>query len=318
MSLASCLLLYGVAVMWLAPPTLARLTRNGIAPRLGVTAWLTAIGSVVAAWLGAVVFLAVDFAHGGAGRSVLTSCLSVLGTVATGRSGIAVAVGSIMLAVAALLGSIVVLRRLASTALRIRNRGNGHARTARMIGRRTDAPDVVIIQTPQRVAYCIAGRPRAIVVTSGALDALDPDQLDAVLAHERAHLSGRHPQLLAVLHALAATLPRIALFRTGATEVARLLEMCADDHAARRHGAHTLLGGLIALCDGGTVPADALGATGVAVLARAGRLTHPPTPLARAQARLLLSAAIALIAAAPVYTALYAATGVLVCNIATF
>jgi Zn-dependent protease with chaperone function len=37
-----------------------------------------------------------------------------------------------------------------------------------------------------------------VILTTGAVQALDPGQLDAVLAHERADLVGRHHRLLAV------------------------------------------------------------------------------------------------------------------------
>jgi Zn-dependent protease with chaperone function len=46
--------------------------------------------------------------------------------------------------------------------------------------------------------YCVPGRLPTIVVTTGALAVLEPEQLAAVLAHERAHLAGRHHLLLAV------------------------------------------------------------------------------------------------------------------------
>lgn len=36
--------------------------------------------------------------------------------------------------------------------------------------------------------------------------------------------------------------------REGASEVSRLLEMCADDASARRHGSGVLLSGLITMC----------------------------------------------------------------------
>src|SRR5260370_1178978 len=100
-----------------------------------------------------------------------------------------------------------------------------HARMARLVGRRVLGRDAVVLDAPERVAYCVAGRPHTIVVTSAALAALDERHLDAVLAHERAHLVGRHHLLLALTRSLAAILPTVALFRTGAAEVARLLEM---------------------------------------------------------------------------------------------
>ncbi|MDZ4266075.1 MAG: M56 family metallopeptidase, partial [Mycobacterium sp.] len=88
--------------------------------------------------------------------------------------------------------------------------------------------DGLVIDAPQKAAYCLGGRTGTIVITSAALAALERPHLDAVLAHERAHLAGRHHLLLSVTRALTAGLPRMRLFTVAHTEVARLLEMCAD------------------------------------------------------------------------------------------
>ncbi|WP_350247658.1 M48 family metalloprotease [Rhodococcus sp. D-6] len=74
---------------------------------------------------------------------------------------------------------------------RRRARTHEHAHLARMVGRRIPDLDAVVIDSEERVAYCIAGRERSVVITRGALAVLDPRQLAAVLAHERAHLGGR-------------------------------------------------------------------------------------------------------------------------------
>jgi Zn-dependent protease with chaperone function len=62
-----------------------------------------------------------------------------------------------------------------------------------------------------------------------------------VLAHERAHLVGRHHLLIAPTRGLATVLPRIDLFALGAIEMGRLVEMRADNAAARAHGRDTVL-----------------------------------------------------------------------------
>jgi hypothetical protein len=67
-------------------------------------------------------------------------------------------------------------------------------------------------------------------------------------------------------------------------EVPRLLEMCADDAAARTHGHRTVLDALITLACG-PVPEAALGASGTATLQRAHRLASPPTAGERSAAR---------------------------------
>jgi hypothetical protein len=117
--------------------------------------------------------------------------------------------------------------------------------------------------------------------------------------------------VLAVARALAASAPRVRLFTTGAAEIARLLEMCADDRATRTHSSHTLLRGLIALT--GPTPSGALGAGNVAVLDRAGRLASPPRPLDRARTRALLTAAIATLAGIPLAATTLVLAGRMLC-----
>ncbi|WP_068163717.1 M56 family metallopeptidase [Rhodococcus phenolicus] len=316
MNVATCLLLYSFVVAVLAPPLLVRLTHRGVAPRLGVTAWMAALGSVVLSWVAAGAFVAAELVLTGAqpGRALLGSCFATLRDGVSGRAGIAVQAGIVLLSVLTILAVFLVAGRLCRRLLRMRSSTHGHARMTRIVGRRVAGVDAVVLDAPERAAYCVAGRPNAIVVTSAALDALDRPQLDAVLTHERAHLTGGHLPLLALLRGLAASLPRMALFTLAETEVARLLEMCADDCAARTHGSRTVLTGLIALSGGAPLPAGAVGATSIAVLDRAQRLASPSRPTDRARTRALLTAATALIATGPLVTGLLAASGVMLCG----
>ena len=66
---------------------------------------------------------------------------------------------------------------------------------------------MVVVASDRPAAYCVVGRPNAIVVTSAAMKALSPSQLEAVLAHERADIAGRHHHILMVLDALADAMP---------------------------------------------------------------------------------------------------------------
>jgi hypothetical protein len=165
----------------------------------------------------------------------------------------------------------------------------------------------VVVDADAPAAYCVP-RPATIVVTTGALAILDPDQLGAVLAHERAHLAGRHHLLTTLSRGLAAVFPAVPLFVRGMREVADLAEMAADDAAARRAGRATLVAALLTIGTGAAVPALAvpgapLAATGGAVTARVQRLLNPPHGAARAAA---LGAIIALLAAAPALIAVLA------------
>jgi uncharacterized membrane protein len=183
----------------------------------------------------------------------------------------------------------------------MRARARDHAQAVRLVGYRAAEADVVIVEAPKPAAYCVAGRPPAIVVTSAARAALDDRQLSAVLAHERAHLTGHHALIVTALRALAAIFPRLSLITQGAEQVPRLLEMCADDVAVRRHSRRALLSGLIALC--AAVPAEALAAADLAVLARAERLATPPAESARRKSRVALAGVMAVMAGVPLIVA---------------
>jgi hypothetical protein len=185
---------------------------------------------------------------------------------------------------------------------RARQRTRAHADAARILGSQLPggvrpgggprAGAAVVLDAPEPVAYCVPGRPGTIVVTSGALAVLDRGQLGAVLAHEQAHLAGRHHLLITLTRALSVSFPAIPLFTRGPREVARLAEMCADDVAVRRSSGRTLVGALLAMrlpsttSAGATppsttptsaAPAAALAATACAVTDRVQRLLEPPS-----------------------------------------
>lgn len=313
MSIAVCLLLYSLAVLVAGPPLLHALTRHGHAPRFGIAAWLTAIGTVVLTWLAVAGIVIVEVAgHWNYPRMLLASCLARLRGVMPDSAGIGpqITLGMIV-AVIALMATLAG-GRLARAVSRMRARAHEHAEAVRLVGHRAGDPDVVVVQATEPAAYCVSGRPPAIVVTSAALATLDDDELAAVLAHERAHLTGHHSFVITTLRGLATALPKLSLLRDGATQVARLLEMCADDASARRHGRGALLSGLITLCR--AVPAEALAVADIAVLARAERLAVPPDDSAIARARAALTSVIAVMVAAPVMTAVLAASGAVMCG----
>jgi Zn-dependent protease with chaperone function len=316
MSIASCLLLYSFVVAVLGPRMLPRFTRAGVSPRLGVATWLAAIGSVVASWIAAAVLLAGEVAQDAKhpGQSALSTCFALLRQAASGEDGVLAQIGLVALSTLATTAVTGLVWRMGRSLLRVRTATHQHARMARLVGRPVSGRDAVVLDAPERVAYCVAGRPHTVVVTSAALDALDERHLDAVLAHERAHLAGRHHLILALTRSLATILPTSALFRTGAAEVARLLEMCADDTAARAHGPATLLDALLSLCGAGPIPTGALGATGVSVLARAHRLATPPAPSRRWRIRLLLGTTAVVLLTGPVVTGMLAAAGLSWCD----
>lgn len=300
MNVAAWMLFYVATLTWLGPPALGRITGTGGSARLGVVVWLTAILGALGGWIAALVLVIADVIVNLANESPLTFCLEEIGfTGGIGVTGRAASITAAVLACAGVLVTAIASWRVSRGIRRLRLLSHAHARAARAVGASTDQPDVVIVDSGQPSAYCVAGRPQTIVVTTAALQRLDEPQLDAVLAHERAHLTGRHQQILMFLRSLARGIPRLPLFGAGADAVAGLLEMCADDAAVRRHGSHPLLCGMVTLVAGPSQPAGALGAADVAVLARAARLVSPAGPFDQWRQRLILITAMALTIATP-------------------
>jgi Zn-dependent protease with chaperone function len=300
--------MFGCALLltWGAPAIIERLASSGISPRGGVTAWLTAVGATLVSW-----FVVIVVAGGAAIRSLTTgSQLTICGkpvdaVVALGLPAPlpAASVGGI-----AALGMAVCLLtvyRVGAYAHRGRAGNREHASAARIIGRPVVAGGTaVIITAAQPAAYCVAaGRRDTIVLTSAAMDRLDDAGVAAVIAHENAHLRGRHPLITAVLTALAEALPRFTVLTAAARAVPPLLEMCADDAAVGVHGRGPLLDSLVALAcapaASRVAPEGALQAAAVAVVARVTRLATPASARHRWRERTALSAIIGITAALP-------------------
>ena len=293
MTLAALLVLYSLAVGVLGPPVLDRLGRGGEAPRMALAAWGGAISAVLLAWVLAAVLIvrAVLLADRDV-HELMADCLHTMKLMVIGEHGPIPQAATLALAALSLLAVGMLVVRLAVALGRARIRTRRHCRLARLMAETSPGPEgSVVLDTAERVVYCVAGRPPTIVITRGALDVLDDAQLAAVLAHERAHLSGRHHLVVAAGRAAASALPWMRLFRNGATAIAHLVEMCADDVAARRHPGPTLVAALLALSDIEPLPRPALAANGVGVVDRVERLLTPRDPIRAAPFRLALVAA---------------------------
>jgi len=267
---ALCFLAYAVVAGVTAPRLLDAQTRHGRSARFGVLAWFVAIGTVLASWIAA--------------AAALTRNLHAP----------VKAVGAAML----LMLIVRVTRSAASHAYRSYRRRRQQLEALALIGSRDHTLGVTVIESPEPLVYCLPGRAPTVVVTTGARAALTPEQLQAVLGHERAHLTGRHSVALAVAYTLARAIPWSRLFRLSADHVANLLEMCADDAAARRSGARTVATALAAMSPM-PVPAGAVGAAGGLVLTRARRLYQPASSWSVRRTRLALAMTTAALAAGP-------------------
>jgi Zn-dependent protease with chaperone function len=300
--------LYAVVVAWHAPTVLKRLTANGLGARLGIAAWLTAMITALVSTAIALQFLVRSAVAGWPGLAEAV-CRSVAGGACTPvvyRN----AMFELLLGLAVMIATImaVVLAWRYGRGLQQAQRGTRtHAEVARMAGQQLTAASgiagqacqTLVLDAREPVAYCLPGRPATIVLTTGALAVLGPEQLSAVLAHEQAHLAGRHHLLTVLSRALGGLFPAVPLFTAGPREVARLAEMCADDAAARRVGRSPLVTALLAMGTGVPVPVCALAATSHATLARVERLTAPACRTRAAGCRLGLAAVTVLLIAGP-------------------
>jgi Zn-dependent protease with chaperone function len=271
------LLVYAVALSWLAPAVLTSPMLAGVHPRLSVAAWLATVATALTAWVCALVILMVGAARSVLTDTALTFCVETLGITdaATLPPAVATVLVVVLLTVTAAV-TVHTARRVTMALARARRSNRDHTDAVRIIGRPTGHPGVVAISAERPAAYCVSGGGRsAIVVTTAALQLLDSAGLAAVLAHERAHLRGRHHHIIATLKALSAALPRLPLMSAAARQVPSLLEMCADDAATRHHGRAPLVASLVALSTRQRVPEGALAAAGTAVLDRVLRLTEP-------------------------------------------
>lgn len=299
---------YAVVVAWLLPAVLLPLTASGSGARLSIAVWLTGMASVLVS-VGVAVALLIRSAVTGWSRFAMALCRSVAGTSCTPvvyRSAL-YELGLAAAALIATLAALVLAWRYGRRVHQARRSTRAHAEAARITGHRGMRPEtpgvpeaIVVLDASQPAAYCVPGRPGTIVVTSGALAVLDPRQLGAVLAHERAHLAGRHHLLTGLTRCLAAVFPAVPLFSRGSAEVARLAEMSADDSAARRAGRRPLIEALLAIGTGTAIPAadlprGALAAAGYAVAARVHRLLDPPRRPSRVRQALLLTAVLAVL-----------------------
>jgi hypothetical protein len=107
--------------------------------------------------------------------------------------------------------------------------------------RREVPSDMVrVLDGPVPFAYCVPGRSPRVVLSGGTLQVLDRAQVDAVLAHESAHLRHHHDLVTESFTAFYRAVPRPLRSRVPLDAVHVLLEMVADDAARRRSGAGPL------------------------------------------------------------------------------
>jgi Zn-dependent protease with chaperone function len=308
-TVALVLLVYAACAGTLGARVLARARWTARAPLLGILTYLAAEWSVLVAVGLAGLTLAVHATALGGGLShLIGACVRRLRALYATPGGATAAEFGLILAGA------VLARTVLAAAGQFRVAGRQalrHAHTARLAGHDEPGLGAVVVEHPQPAAYCVAGRCPTVIVTTGAVAALNSGQLDAVLAHERAHLAGRHHALKALARIGCQVLPFLPLLRDAEAQVARLAELHADDAALHVATPQALATALVVLATPAqATPAPALAAAATDAVQRIHRLLGPTEPLGRLR-RHLLRATTATLALTPVLVALTPAVAAL-------
>lgn len=297
MTSAATLVVFAATVAALLPRLLAATSIGRRAPRLALLAWQCAAGAAV---LALALAGASAMLHWGAVHDLLGAawqvCLNAL-RGAHGPASQAVSVAGLAVLAAVIVRLVLAWRRVVARAKRQRREHRGMLRLAAGISR---DEQVVVMTHPEPAAYLVPGRPSKVVLTTGALWRLAPDELAAVLAHEQAHAAGRHHWLLGAARMLCRAFPLVPLFVHTARQTARLVEVCADEAATRRHPRLVLARALVTMAAPAEGPAaDLPRYTGGETAERLHRLLYPPRPLP-APVWVLAAAAFVLLPVLPV------------------
>lgn len=233
----------GPRLLALAAPALSRYPRTAVG----------LIGGGVAAWMIAFMLLGPVFAWMATGQSgtgaadFCRQCLQksspwIDPVFSTGVPTVVILAGPALIIAAAL---IVVAARIVA--------GGFHtARTAAQVRKRAHRAvvrghDVLVTDDRGAEAFALPSRHGGIVVSSGTLALLDDDELDAVLAHEQAHLSQRHHLIATISLHLGRVLRPVPFIRAAAGAIPSYLEVAADDAARTRAGTRALVSALLRL-----------------------------------------------------------------------
>src|SRR5215469_6271832 len=146
-----------------------------------------------------------------------------------------------------------------------------HTRSLPRASRVTEVAEAVVVQDDGVDAYTVPGWPSRIVVTSGMLAALAPDERAVLLAHERAHAGSYHYLFTAVARLAAAANPLLSPL---ATAIGYSVERWADERAAAAAGSRPLVARAIAKAALAATVAPALRAQSAVLL---GALPRPST-----------------------------------------
>jgi Zn-dependent protease with chaperone function len=243
--------LYAGFVGWCVDRSLSRATWTQHSPRAALWLWHATACGVLGAIAWAMILLAHDAAEHafaellGADKALLHAAYAVPREIPWywNLTLVVLLTGLVKIVVAGLRG-LLEMRRTTS-----------FHQLATTHSRKVPAPDgshevVGVVDTAMSAVYCLGSRRTGspqIQVTTGALELLDEQELQAAVAHERGHLKNHHHMVVLLVESLATSVAWTGLLRSYPAAVRQLVELEADDHAARRCGRVTVARALLAM-----------------------------------------------------------------------
>lgn len=126
---------------------------------------------------------------------------------------------------------------------------------------RRETHELVVLPTIQPFAYAVGGRRPQIVLTRGVVDRFPAEYVEAIMAHEMAHVRNRHHRFLMLSSGVLAAFGWIPPVRSGVDHLHLALERWADEEAAATvpDGRSSVRGAVLAMA---VSMAAAVGVTG--------------------------------------------------------
>ena len=293
-----------LALAWPAPVILARADWPARAPVTALVLWqaialaggLSMIGSLLT-------YSLIPF-----GPDLVTSATTFLRTVAADPIAPAVPLHYLLSLSAGILLAAHLIFNFVLTVVQIERQRRRHRELVALLSSPSpDRPNTRILDSAMPVAYCLPGTRNSVTVFSaGLMRLLDEAELQAVIEHEKAHLSQRHYMVLLAFDAWRTSLPWFPIATRAQREVGMLVEMIADDQARRVADDATLASAIVLVS--GDAPAASLPDRSRSPLnsalpqresdtrARVARLMNGAAPLPPAARALVMVTAVALVA----------------------
>ncbi|WP_406433457.1 M56 family metallopeptidase [Streptomyces sp. NBC_01589] len=270
MNAALALIGYTAAVGYVAPRVLLRSSWPHRAPALAAAVWhaLAVSFSVAAALTAYSLALPTEHLHAG-----LVGLMHSCGLDAGAGQPDPDSADRIAIALPAVL-AIALVASFSFHLVRACRARARHREAVDLVGRHSTRLRATVLPYDVPAAYCLPGRHPRIVISDAAVHQLTPEQLDAVLKHERAHITGHHHLALAAAEAFHSVFRWLPLARHAREQTALLLEMAADDRALRSHS-HEVLATAIYQMASAHTPKDAFAAGGHTALIRVKRVLAP-------------------------------------------